>query len=378
MLTFRLRYVLALLLCCLSVSLSACGDDNEPGPAPADAIYVQPHMESQPAAGATDAAIWVNPDDPDSSLVVASYDDGLLVYDFSGDIVFRNADGRMNNVDLRAGVTITTGNADPSTAREVILVAATNRTQKTIGVYVLEPETGELSPFLDEPIPSNFEEPYGLCLYRSAVNGNLYVFASETGGTVSQWFLYDTGRGSMRGTIQRTWKVGRRTGGCVADDANGVVYLDEAGAGIWRYGAEPKDSFGERAQVASAGAGFGAAGGLSADVEGLSLYIPDAAAPEAGYLIASNRGAFAYVVYDRAPPHAYRGTFRITDNTARGVDGAQGTGGLDVVAVPVGPDYPEGLLVAQDGLNKNPDGSGATPNFKLISWADVAEALGLE
>ncbi len=380
---FQSKSLAAALVCTASLMLTACGEDDEPAPAPADTVDVLPFAETEPVISEDDAAddpaIWVNPDDPSKSLIIGTdKKNGLVVYDLSGNIVFQNDDGRLNNVDLRAGYPITSDNANPATAVDAIVVAATNRTDKTIAVYTLDPVSGALSPILDEPIPSNFEDPYGLCMYRSAVNGNLYVFANSKDGVVSQWQLYDSGRGSLRSTIQRTWQIGSQPEGCVADDANGVVYIGEEAVGVWRYGAEPKDSFDERTQVAATGLGTNGGGRLSADVEGLSLYIPDAADPETGYLVASSQGNFTYVVYDRAPPHAYRGTFRVIDNGARGIDGAQETDGLDVVSAPLGPDYPQGLLVVQDGFNKNPDGSDATQNFKLISWADIAKALGLD
>jgi len=383
MLKHRSQVLAAVLLSSTSLILAACGEDDGPAPAPADVVDVLPFAETAPVISTDDAAddpaIWVNPEDPAKSLIVGTDKKyGLIVYNLDGEIVFENKDGRMNNVDLRAGYPITSNDADPSTAVETIVVSATNRTDKTIAVYAMDPVSGELSNILDEPIPSNFDDPYGLCMYRSAVNGNLYVFANSKDGVVSQWQLYDSGRGTLRGTIQRTWKIGSQPEGCVADDVNGVLYIGEEAVGVWRYGAEPKDSFDEREQIAATGLGQSSGGRLSADVEGLSLYIPDPEYSEAGYLVASSQGNFTYVVYDRAPPHAYRGTFQVVDNTARGVDGSQETDGLDVVAAPVGPDYPQGLLVVQDGFNKTPDGSEATQNFKLISWAAIADALGLE
>lgn len=372
-------------LMCVSLAavLTACADSDEPAPPPPDVVNVLPSAETAPVISTDDAAddpaIWVNPADPAQSLIVGTDKKrGLIVYDLTGAIVYENADGRMNNVDVRSDVPITTNDGDPATAASAVIVAATNRTDKTIAVYALDAGTGELSDILDEPIPSNFDDPYGLCLYRSAVNGNLYVFANDTEGNVSQWLLYDSGRGSLRGTIMRTWSVGSQTEGCVADDANGVVFIGEENAGIWRYGAEPKDSVEDPFSVDTVGLGKPGGGRLSADVEGLSLYVPPGSGDNAGYLIASSQGNFTYVVYDRAAPHAYRGTFRIVDNTAAGVDGAQETDGLDVVSIPLGPDYPQGLLVVQDGFNKNPDGTDATQNFKLVSWAEVVAALDLE
>ena len=58
-------------------------------------------------------------------------------------------------------------------------------------------------------------------------------------------------------------------------------------------------------------------------------------------------------------------------------DGVQDTDGLDVVSAPLGPRYPMGLLVVQDGVNLAPDGAEANQNFKLVSWQEVLVALHL-
>lgn len=363
----------------LALALVACSDDDEPAPIPSDTVDVMPTSETVPVDTAGDPAIWVNPEDPAKSLIIGTdKKSGLTVYDLSGVIVYQNTDGRMNNVDVRSGYPITTDNGNSETATPTVIVAATNRTDKTIAVYAMDPSTGVLSDIIVEPLPANFDDPHGLCLYRSAATGKLYVYANNTEGTVSQWQLYDNGLGQLRSTIQRTWSVGSQTEGCVADDANGVVYIGEEATGIWRYGAEPKDSFEERVSVDTTGLGTPNGGRLSADVEGLALYVPPGAGLDDGYLIASSQGNFTYIVYDRVPPHAYRGTFQVIDNTAINVDGAQETDGLDIVSAPLSPNHPSGLLVVHDGYNKNADGSDANQNFKYISWADVAAALELE
>lgn len=365
------------------ILLTACTDEDQSSQRRADVVSVMPMVETTSVISEGDAAgdpaIWVNAKDPAKSLVIGTdKKSGLIVYNLDGQIVHQNSDGRMNKVDVRGGYPITTNNGDPATATPTIIVAATNRTSKEISVYAMNPEAGVLTNILVEPIPSNFDEPYGLCLYRSAVNGNLYVYATDTEGTVSQWQLYDNGLGKLRATIQRTWPVGRKADGCVADDANGWVFISEEAAGIWRYGAEPKDSFNERVSIDVIG--FSSTGGhLSAGGEGLSIYMPEPAQDKTqGYLVASSQGNFSYVVYDRAPPHASRGTFQVIDNTALDVDGSQQAGDLDVVSANLGPNFPAGLLVTQGGYTKTSDGAAAGQNFKYASWADVAEALGLE
>ncbi|MBA4748335.1 MAG: phytase, partial [Sphingopyxis sp.] len=46
--------------------------------------------------------------------------------------------------------------------------------------------------------------------------------------------------------------------------------------------------------------------------------------------------------------------------------------GVELQLGDFGPDYPEGLLVAQDGNN-----APAAQNFKLVGWREIRMALGL-
>ena len=344
----------------------------EPGPQPADTRTVSAAEETAPVPDACDAAddpaVWVDESDPEASLIVATNKlRGLVVYGLDGAVVSTNDVGRVNNVDLRDGVDVG--------GEETIVVAATNRTTWTIDVLALDPDSGDLTPLLDDPISPDFDEdPYGLCLYRSAASGDLFVFANDQGGAVEQWRL-DPGDTGLTGTRVRSWAVGSQTEGCVADDANGWLFIGEEEVGIWRYRAEPGLSTAERVAVDRVGVGERAGGRLASHVEGLSIYAPPGGGPDDGFLVASSQGNHTFVVYDRAPPHAYRGTFRVGE--AGALDGVEDTDGLHVVSAPLGPRYPMGLLVVQDGVNLAPDGAEANQNFKLVSWRDVLDALDL-
>ena len=344
----------------------------QPGPQPADTRTVTATAETVPVPDACDAAddpaVWVDESDPEASLIVATNKlRGLVVYGLDGAVVSTNDVGRVNNVDLRDGVDVG--------GKQEIVVAATNRTTWTIDVLSLDPDSGALTPLLDAPISPDFDEdPYGLCLYRSAASGALYVFANDQGGAVEQWRL-DPGDTGLTGTRVRSWAVGSQTEGCVADDANGWLFIGEEEVGIWRYRAEPGLSTAERVAADRVGVGEPAGGHLASNVEGLSIYAPPGGGPDDGFLVASSQGNNTYVVYDRAPPHAYRGTFRVGE--AGAIDGAEDTDGLDVVSAPLGPRYPMGLLVVQDGVNLAPDGAETNQNFKLVSWQDVLVALDL-
>ena len=179
--------------------------------------------------------------------------------------------------------------------------------------------------------------------------------------------------GTLEAQLVRSFSVATQPEGCVADDANGTLFVGEEAVGVWAFGAEPNDPANAPELIARTGLENGE-GRIHADVEGLAIYAPPGEGPDAGYLVASSQGNFTYVVYDRVAPHAYRGTFQVVDGPT--ADGSQETDGLDVTAVPL-PGYPQGLFVAQDGFNKTLDGAEEPQNFTFASWADIAEALGL-
>ena len=51
-----------------------------------------------------------------------------------------------------------------------------------------------------------------------------------------------------------------------------------------------------------------------ADVEGITIYYGPG---QSGYIIASSQGSSNFKVYDRKPPHTFRGTFSVTGTTSR-------------------------------------------------------------
>ena len=85
--------------------------ETDPLPQPIDTVTVSPRMETQPVVDGSDAAddpaIWINPVDPSASWIIGSNKRrGLEVYDLQGVRRWRLDAGRLNNVDLRAGVTV--------------------------------------------------------------------------------------------------------------------------------------------------------------------------------------------------------------------------------------------------------------------------------
>ena len=342
-------------------------------PQPVDTVDVHAKAETEPVTNPCDAAddpaIWSDPDVSENSRIVVSNKTGkLAVHGLDGRTLSEIRVGRINNVDIRGGVTIG--------GRERVVVAATNRSTETIDVFELDGYGGTLTSLLAEPIRPDFEEEiYGICLYRRAGTGALYGFVNDKAGNVAQWRLDDDGRDGLTGRSVRTWATGVETEGCVVDDANDWLHLGAQNDGIWRYDARP-DGGTEPTIVDTTGVETNSGGRLAGDVEGLTLYAGRSGDPDDGYLIASSQGNNTYVVYDRAAPHAYRGTFRVV---AHGdVDGTEGTDGLDATSTPLGPAFPSGMLVVMDGANTTPDGGTANQNFKMVSWQDVADALRLD
>jgi 3-phytase len=171
----------------------------------------------------------------------------------------------------------------------------------------------------------------------------------------------------MAGERIAAYSVGSIAEGCVFDDAAGVYYLAQELVGIWRVDADEPEGAGRRL-IDRVGAG----GNLVADVEGLSLWAPESGG---GYLVASVQGASRFAVYDRDGANAYRGAVRIGASLDGRADAVQGTDGIDITSAPLGPDFPQGLLVVQDDRNTNPRD---LQNFKYVSWAEVAAALALD
>ena len=83
----------------------------------------------------------------------------------------------------------------------------------------------------------------------------------------------------------------------------------------------------------------------------------------------SSQGNDSYVLFDRSPPHTYRGTFLVRMDGVLTGD----TDGLEATALNLGGDYSHGLVMVQDGARAWL-GRG-NQNFKLIPWSSIEKAL---
>ncbi|MEX2570192.1 MAG: phytase [Gemmatimonadota bacterium] len=319
--------------------------------------------ETQPVAGsgdvADDPAIWLHPTEPAASRIIGTAkDEGLYVYDLEGAVVQRVEDGRMNNVDVRYRF--------PLGGREVDIVAASEQNGSGVALYAIGPETGRLTNAAAGQQASGFESISGLCMYHSRRSGAFYVFANDPTGLFRQWELVAEGDGIAIRQV-RDFQVDTQAEGCAADDIAGALYVAEEDVALWRYDAEPDG--GDQATLVGS---VEELPDLQDDLEGITVYHGMGGA---GYLIVSNQGANTYSVFDLEGDNPYVGTFAIAPDGAAGIDGTSDSDGVQVISTALGPGFPAGLFVAQDGANEMPD---ENQNFKLVRWDAIADAVGLE
>jgi 3-phytase len=315
-------------------------------------LSVSATVETEPVPhsgdAADDPAIWVHPTNPEQSLIFGTdKKGGLAVYDLAGKQRQYLADGKLNNVDLRPGFLLN--------GQSTTIVTAGNRSNNSIAIYRVNEETRELENVAAHIITTQVS--YGSCMYHSAqTNTVYYIVTSKTGG-VEQWELFeaaDAGRVDARKV--REFDVGSQIEGCVADDDLGHLYIGEETVGIWKYGAEP-DAGTTRTQVDTTGAD----GHLAADVEGLTIaHTGDGT----GYLIASSQGNRRFVVYRREESNSFVTAFKIQNGAS--IDRVSGTDGIDVTTASLGPGFPCGAFVAQDGKNGT-----SNQNFKIVPWEQI-------
>lgn len=307
---------------------------------------------------ADDPAIWVNPTDPAQSAIIGTdKKGGLAVYDLSGQRLQFLPDGKMNNVDLRGGFKLS--------GKTVTLVAASDRTHKSIALYTIDPGTRLLTNVADGLQPTNLSDPYGLCMYQDR-KGATFVFISDPDGLVRQWKLSATPAGKVRARPVRDLRFDTQTEGCVADDETGALYVAEEDVALWRLGADAKTGSARKAvaRIADNPA-------LKDDLEGVGLY---AQAGGKGFLVLSSQGDNTYAVFRREGDNAYVGSFAVTADGAKTIDGVSETDGLDVTSASLGAGLEGGAFVAQDGRNISPP---EHQNFKLVPWSAIAEKLRL-
>jgi len=293
---------------------------------------------------ADDPAIWAHPTDPSKSLLIGNDKKGALeTYDMDGYRLQRitTATTFWGNVDVRGDY-----------------VAAWNG--KGFRVYVVDPATRQLRPATDTADGVIRSPGEGLCMYRSPQDV-LHVVAITRAGVLRQFELSDVDAdGLVEGKKVREFAVGSEAEGCVVDDETGALYVSEEDVALWRYHIDP--ARGSTRSVVDTVTTTG--GRIVPDAEGVTI------ADDLLIVSAQNvadPGNSYFVVYDRIT-NAFLSTFRVTGGPSS--DDCDQTDGITAYAGDLGPNFPSGAFVCQDGRNHRP-GSYGSQNFKLVPWEKV-------
>ena len=315
-----------------------------------------------------DPAIWVNRADPSKSLVlgtikVGAPDGGLAVIGIDGRLqqILKGPD-RPNNVDVEYGLDLGGTPTD--------IAALTERNGRRLRVYAIARDGGSLRdvsagrmPVL-EGVSGDAGAPMGIGLYRRPKDGAIFAIVSPKAGPrekyLWQYRLADDGSGHVKAALVRRFGAFSGSGEIEAvavDDELGYVYYADEDHGIHKWHADP-DAPGADRELAL----FGVTG-YKADREGIGIY----SRPNGkGYIVSVDQLAvdsiFHVYLRDGEPgrPHDH------TRLVASFQGGADETDGLDVASVALGPDFPDGMMVAMNSASRN---------FLMYRWRDIAAVI---
>ena len=347
----------------------ASGNGGEP-------LMVRASTQSDPAADVRhivetaaarhdvdDPAIWVHPVDPARSLIlgtvkVSAPAGALIVYDLAGRIVQTIAGlDRPNNVDVEYGFMLG--------GRTVDLVAATERRQRRLRLFRIDPGGPRLVAIGTVPVLDGEEGPFGapmgIGLYRRPADGSVFAIVSPKAGGrrnyLWQYRLTDDGAGRVKATLVR--RLGHFSGGeeieaVAVDDALGFVYFADESSGIRKWHADP-----DHRDAGTELAHFGREG-FRGDREGIGIY---ALAGGTGYIVCTDQrqDRSEYRLYRRegepGRPHDHETTVAIVRGPGDSTDG------IEVTSMALGPKFPRGALVAMNSRGRN---------FLVFSWEQIA------
>jgi 3-phytase len=312
-----------------------------------------------------DPAVWINRADPAKSLVlgtmkVAAPEGALAVFGTDGRLrqLLKGPD-RPNNVDVEYGLDL---DATPTD-----IAVLTERLGRRLRVYSISSDGTNVRDISSGTMPilagaaGDLGAPMGIGLFKRPKDGAIFAIVSPKAGPKEnylwQYRLEDDGTGRVKATFVR--RFGNFSGAgeieaVVVDDELGYVYYADEVAGIHKWLADPDAPGSDRELVV-----FGTTG-YTQDREGLGIYTRPGGT---GYIVAVDQmvGESVFHLYKREGEPG-----RPNDHSAELLvfkGGADGTDGLDVTSAPLGPDFPDGLLVAMNSGKKN---------FLLFRWSDIA------
>jgi 3-phytase len=307
-----------------------------------------------------DPAIWINPVNRDSSLIIGTdkHKDsgGLFVFNLKGKIdrskCVRGIQ-RTNNVDVEYGLKLTAGTTD--------IAVCTERDKNSIRVFslpsMLAIDGGGIEVFVNQ----SERLPMGIALYKRPSDGSIYAIVGRKSGPsqgyLEQYLLKDNGTGIIIGELVRSF--GNFSGikeieAIAVDNEPGYVYYCDEGSGIHKYYADPEKG-NEELTV------FGT-NEFKDDNEGISIY---KFSDGTGYILVSDQAANRFNIYPREGagtdnPHEHALIATLPFSTLE-------SDGSDITSVSL-PGFEGGLFVAM-----STDGT-----FQYYSWKDIARRARLK
>ena len=330
-----------------------------------EAIYETPPVITEGDA-ADDPAIWVNKNNPSNSIIFGTdKKSGIYSYNLQGQELSYTNLGRINNVDTRS-----MNLGDDENVSDFTFLFGSNRTLGSVDLWVFEDnKTRQKLKNNSWEVPSkpSFRGKsniivYGICAGIDPKYGLVAFLTEDTGPRVEVWNLTDNGL-----DLITTFNNGGESEGCVYDDFNRTLFISEEEVrGVLKaYRLDDSFDFSEPYIVDSR------EGQIGGDPEGVSLY---KTSNNSGYLILSSQGDSKFNLYDRNYPYDYITSFRI--GSSKSIDNVTDTDGIETINFKLSDEYPEGIMIAQDGLNK--DGyKTKRQNFKIVSFKDVLDALNV-
>lgn len=324
--------------------------------APNSLKLVEVHAKAETAPvnstgdAADDPAIWFDANNPANSKIIGTQKKGgVYVYNLDGTIAQEILGGKPNNADLRNDFEFADG--------KDVIVGASDRIDNTIVLWRFMQKDARLNPNAIARIATGFPEVYGFCLGK--IDNDYIALATSKVGDIKAFKIHADGANIVSEKIFEK-SLGSIAEGCVIDDKTGHAFVSQELVGLWDINL--KDGASNLIDKVDTGR-------LVSDVEGVSTWDNGATR----YLVVSVQGDSRFNIYNLNQPHQYLGSFRVTDSDK--IDGVSTTDGIDVSFHNFGADYPEGLVVVQDDINTMP---AATQNFKLLSWKDIKDRLGLK
>lgn len=317
----------------------------------------KPLVKTEAVAGdADDPAIWIHPQNPRRSLIIATDKGGALyVFDLSGRTLQR-IEGlqRPNNVDVEYGLRI--GN------RRVDIAVATERGAQRLRIYAIE--NGRLREIGNPEGTRVFEGesgdralPMGVALYKRPRDGAVFAIVSRKSGPQEgylwQYRLVPDKDGRI--SLRKVRAFGRFSGdgeieAVAVDDELGYAYYADERFGIRKYHADP-----DHPDAGKELAVFGTSG-FEGDREGIAIY---PTGKKAGYILCVDQRPNNSVIFvfpregNSTNPHAHEPALMMIYTLADDTDG------IEVTSRPMGKQFPQGMLVAMNSKGRN---------FLLYPW----------